>query len=196
MNQEEQLKVQAWLDSELAPQESARISDLINSDMEAKELAEELTAAQTALKIGENKLKIEDSREFYWNQISRQIEADCPVLEKDNHILASGGTGLTLRWLVPVGSLVAISALILHFDTFKTGQGTNNGTGSASEGQPGTTDSQGGLSENPGLGLMEEEVSASPELGVFSFEGTKSGGDYISPEDPKKLPESIENPEN
>ena len=38
MNQEDRLKIQAWLDGELAPQESARIADLIDNDLEAKEL--------------------------------------------------------------------------------------------------------------------------------------------------------------
>ena len=36
MNQEDRLKIQAWLDGELAPQESARIADLIDNDLEAK----------------------------------------------------------------------------------------------------------------------------------------------------------------
>ena len=42
---------------------------------------------------------------------------------------------------------------------------------------------------------MEEESPATPEVGVFSFEGTQNGGNLSSPEDPNSLPESIENPE-
>ena len=53
MKQEDRLKIQAWLDGELAPQESARIADLIDNDLEAKELADDLRAIQKALEMGE-----------------------------------------------------------------------------------------------------------------------------------------------
>ena len=51
-----------------------------------------------------------------------------------------------------------------------------------------------GLAEGSGT-VLEEESPATPEVGVFSFEGTQNGGNFASPEDPNTLPESIENPE-
>ena len=120
MKQEDRLKIQAWLDGELAPQESARIADLIDNDLEAKELADDLRAMQKALEIGEKPVFLEDSREFYWSQVERQIEAEEPITENSQPELVSGSLGNALRWLIPVGSLAAISALMLNFDSIDT----------------------------------------------------------------------------
>ena len=120
MNQEDRLKIQAWLDGELAPQESARIADLIDNDLEAKELADDLRAIQKVLEVGEKQAFLEDSREFYWSQVERQIEAEEPITENTQPELVSGSLGNALRWLIPVGSLAAISALMLNFDSINT----------------------------------------------------------------------------
>ena len=120
MKQEDRLKIQAWLDGELAPQESARIADLIDNDLEAKELADDLRAIQKALEVGEKQTVLEDSREFYWSQVERQIEAEEPITENAQPELVSGSLGNALRWLIPVGSLAAISALMLNFDSINT----------------------------------------------------------------------------
>ena len=97
MNQEDRLKIQAWLDGELAPQESARIADLIDNDLEAKELADDLRAIQKALEVDEKQTVLEDSREFYWSQVGRQIEAEEPITENAQPELASGRLGNALR---------------------------------------------------------------------------------------------------
>ena len=115
MKQEDKLKIQAWLDGELAPQESARIADLIDNDLEAKELSEDLRAMQKALEVGEKTAVLEDSREFYWSQVERQIEAEEPITENAQPELVSGSLGNALRWLIPVGSLAAISAFCLLY---------------------------------------------------------------------------------
>ena len=120
MKQEDKLKIQAWLDGELAPQESARIADLIDNDLEAKELSEDLRAMQKALEVGEKTAVLEDSREFYWSQVERQIEAEEPITENAQPELVSGSLGNALRWLIPVGSLAAISALMLNFNSINT----------------------------------------------------------------------------
>ena len=117
MKQEDKLKIQAWLDGELAPQESARIADLIDNNLEAKELSEDLRAMQKALEVGEKTAVLEDSREFYWSQVERQIEAEEPITENAQPELVSGSLGNALRWLIPVGSLAAISALMLNFNS-------------------------------------------------------------------------------
>ena len=54
MKEEDRLKIQAFLDGELASQESVKISDLIDSDLEARTVADELKSVQKLLKNGEN----------------------------------------------------------------------------------------------------------------------------------------------
>ena len=195
MKQEDRLKIQAWLDGELAPQESARIADLIDNDLEAKELADDLRAMQKSLEIGEKPVFLEDSREFYWSQVERQIEAEEPITENSQPELVSGSLGSALRWLIPVGSLAAISALMLNFDSIDT---TPDLLETSEPGieipPPSPANPSSGRVESSGTAL-EEESPVSPEVGVFSFEGTQNGGNLSSPEDPNTLPESIENPE-
>lgn len=195
MKQEDKLKIQAWLDGELAPQESARIADLIDNDLEAKELSEDLRAMQKALEVGEKTAVLEDSREFYWSQVERQIEAEEPITENAQPELVSGSLGNALRWLIPVGSLAAISALMLNFNSINTTPDLlETGEQGIEIQQSSPVNPPSGLAESSGT-VLEEGSPTTPEVGVFSFEGTQNGGNLSSPEDPNSLPESIENPE-
>ena len=196
MKQEDKLKIQAWLDGELAPQESARIADLIDNDLEAKELSEDLRAMQKALEVGEKTAVLEDSREFYWSQVERQIEAEEPITENAQPELMSGSLGNALRWLIPVGSLAAISALMLNFNSINTTPDLlETGEQGIEVSQPSPVTPPSGRAESSATVLEEESPATTPEVGVFSFEGTQNGGNLSSPEDPNSLPESIENPE-
>ena len=196
MKQEDKLKIQAWLDGELAPQESARIADLIDNDLEAKELSEDLRAMQKALEVGEKTAVLEDSREFYWSQVERQIEAEEPITENAQPELVSGSLGNALRWLIPVGSLAAISALMLNFNSINTTPDLlETGQQGVEVSQPSPVTPPSGLAESSATVLEEGSPATTPEVGVFSFEGTQNGGNLSSPEDPNSLPESIENPE-
>ena len=196
MKQEDKLKIQAWLDGELAPQESARIADLIDNDLEAKELSEDLRAIQKALEVGEKTAVLEDSREFYWSQVERQIEAEEPIAENAQPELMSGSLGNALRWLIPVGSLAAISALMLNFNSINTTPDLlETGKQGIEVSQPSLVTPPRGRAESSAAVLEEGSPAMTPEVGVFSFEGTQNGGNLSSPEDPNSLPESIENPE-
>ena len=195
MNQEDRLKIQAWLDGELAIQESAKIAELVNSDMDAKATSEELKTLQNILKSGEKSVKLEDSRDFYWHQVKRQIESEelsAAGNQNQNKELVShpsGQLGL-LQWLLPAGSLVAISALIMNYESVNYDQPGSSTDNTSIHDNTHTS----GLTENS-PSLLEDESSATPEVGVFSFQGTLKERTFNSPEDPNTLPESIENPE-
>ena len=193
ISKEDRLKIQAWVDGELAPQESAQIADLIENSLTAKELANDLRGVRQVLKNGEKAVKIQDSPEFYWDQIQLKIESLDHVTDKGDDRLESKTTPTALQWVIPVGSLAAISALIMHFNDPEIGQGVDPDAFKPAESM--SFQPKSGLSEGSGIGLIEEEVSEGSELGVFSFEGTQIGGDLINPEEAGSLPESIENPE-
>ena len=195
MKQEDRLKIQAWLDGELAPQESAIIADLVDSNLEAKAVADELETIQNILKSGENGAKLEDSRDFYWSQIQRQIESEESTATKEPNRARlleshSSGQGSLLHWLLPAGSLLAISALILNYDSVSVYNNSDETPNNPSI----YIETPSGLTENS-ASLLEEESTMTPEVGVFSFEGIQGDRNLISPEDPNTLPESIENPE-
>ena len=174
MKQEDRLNIQAWLDGEIAPKKAAEIAEAVETDAPAKTLAEELKAIESALKIGEKPTFVDDTREFYWEQIERQINAEelMPVAKNEPN-LAPAHSGSLLRWLIPVGSLAAIFAIMLNFDSVN--------------------------SADPVQSLDEVVIDSSPpglnELGVFNFEGSQELRNLNTPDDLNPLPESIENPE-
>ena len=173
MKQQDRLNIQAWLDGEIAPKKAAEIAEVVETDASAKTLAEELKAVESALKTGEKPIFMDETREFYWGQIKRQINAEEPVpVAKNESNLAPDNSGSLMRWLIPVGSLAAIFAIMLNFDSVNSADPVQS---------------------------LDEVIAPSPpglnELGVFNFEGSQELRNLNTPDDLNPLPESIENPE-
>jgi anti-sigma-K factor RskA len=76
MNQNLELKLQAWLDGELSAPEARRIGQEIAGDTEASRLVTELQAIKSALAGNEMALAVPETREFYWSKIERQIQRE------------------------------------------------------------------------------------------------------------------------
>ena len=109
-----------------------------------------------------------------------------PTAEKlPEHVQAASGN--LMRWLVPVGSLVVISALMLNFHKI-------NPTGSdrSSEEAIIIPSTAGGKSESDGI--MEEEQTDFG-VGILNFQDGLGLRNLPNQEDPSMLPESIENPD-
>src|SRR5258706_330899 len=79
MNQDRQLKIQAFLDGELSSREARQVEQWLATDREAQALLNELKATQSLLATNEPEFSVSDTREFYWSQIQRRI--DQPVAE-------------------------------------------------------------------------------------------------------------------
>jgi negative regulator of sigma E activity len=188
MKHEDKLRIQAWMDSELAPKEAARIATLIEQNPEALALSEELRVVENALHLGEKPAILDDSRDFYWSQIERQIDAEEPLPEPyAAPVFASGNL---LRWMVPVGSLGAIVLLMINFGVMNP-KVQPSATGIAPEAPApaaptGLTESASGL---------EDESTEPGGMGVINFQGIQGSRHLMDPEDPNTLPESIENPD-
>ena len=149
-------------------------------------MAEELKAVECALKIGEKPVFMDETRDFYWGQIERQINAEEPMPAAAEHPgPIPESTGSLMRWLIPVGSLAAISALMINFGNINL----------ADPVEPIVEEvifPVSGLAQP--AAIMEEE-NAEAQVGIFSFEGSQGSRDFHDPEDANALPESIENPE-
>ena len=186
MKQEDQLNIQAWLDGEIAPQKAAQITDLVEANPTAQAAAEELKAVECVLKIGEKPVYLDEPRDYYWGQIEHQINAEEPMPAAVEHPrLGSEGSSSLMRWLIPVGSLAAISALMINF-------GNVNLADPVKPIDEEVIRSTSGLTQP--AAIMEEE-NAEAGVGVFSFEGSQGSRNFNDPEDASALPESIENPE-
>lgn len=110
MNEELQLKLQAYLDGELAEQENQEIEALLARSDAARSLVTELRNTNGALHAFAGDLKLPESREFFWSKVRREIErteAAAPVREPA--VVPSWW-----RWLMPAGAfaVVAIAGLL------------------------------------------------------------------------------------
>lgn len=106
MKLETALKVQAWVDGELPPEETQSVARLVETDLAAAELATELRQTRRAVHGNELPRKVSDSREFYWSQIQRRIDAQEKAA--DSHP-AKRSIAWWLRVLVPAGTLAALA---------------------------------------------------------------------------------------
>jgi anti-sigma factor RsiW len=108
MNEEQQLKLQAFVDGELPDNEAREVSTWLARDAEAIALSRELRNTRQALKNSDVNVRVPESREFYWSKIQRAIERLQPVPGR----VETGSWFQTIRRiLLPAGS-IALLALV------------------------------------------------------------------------------------
>ncbi len=115
MNQEQQLKLQAFLDGELPEREAHEILAWTQRDREAAALLAELKNTRLAMMKAEPSLSMLESREFFWSKIEREIQRQETRSEP-----MSGVSILSKlrRWLLPASAVatVIIAGMIAHFN--------------------------------------------------------------------------------
>lgn len=107
MNSDTQLKVMAYLDNELSPGEARKVASLISSDREAQELYTLLRSTRELLGGNEPEVKLDESRDFYWSKIQRQISA------AEREPARRAASSWWVRLLAPVAGTAALFALVL-----------------------------------------------------------------------------------
>jgi anti-sigma factor RsiW len=111
INHETELKLQAYLDEELAAGELGAIGGLLARDAGAQSLFEALKATRTLLADNEPELKLPESREFYWSKIQRWIEREekTPAVERSEPAASSWW----IRFLAPAGVLAGVAVFVV-----------------------------------------------------------------------------------
>jgi anti-sigma factor RsiW len=108
MNLDLQLKIQAFIDRELPPQEALEVADRIAKDAQAKKLHDELRQIR-ALTVGtEIQRSAPCTPDFFWSQIEREIRSQTsrkarPAIE----------LGWIWRLLAPASALLLMAILML-----------------------------------------------------------------------------------
>lgn len=119
MTEEQQLKVQAFLDGELPESDSREVAAWLARDGDASALLGELKNTRNALKEFEPGtagvppvlgVKLPESREFYWSKIKREIERTAPEAAPAEK--ASLFTWFR-RALMPLGTVAALAVVAL-----------------------------------------------------------------------------------
>lgn len=106
MTDEQQLKLQAFLDGELGEKEAREVTSWVTRDAEATDLLAELRNTRKALADFEPALKLPESREFYWSKIQHEIQRLEPVQAPQKPVSLFR---LLRRVLVPLGTVAVLA---------------------------------------------------------------------------------------
>lgn len=74
MDEQDQLRLQAYLDGELPEPEAREMADRLARDPGAAALLTELRNTRDGIRGSETVTQLPESREFYWSKIKREIE--------------------------------------------------------------------------------------------------------------------------
>ena len=128
MNEDLQLKLQAYLDGELSSGETQAVRDLLARDAAARNLLVELTNTRDAVVAHEATIKLPESRAFYWSKIQRKISRE------EKPTVSSPAKFSVLTWLhralVPAGAMAAVGIAVILSLPSRGGAGDNTMTAS------------------------------------------------------------------
>ncbi len=103
---EQLLDLQAYVDGELPEERRRQVEAALPADLNAQELVTGLRQLGTLIRAYEPTATVPVTREFYWSQIRRQIEAEQPKVPA-----ASAALGW-LRWLIPAMGVAAVAVVV------------------------------------------------------------------------------------
>jgi anti-sigma factor RsiW len=119
MNADKLLKLQAYLDHELAASETERVAAWISGDEEAQRLFEELRQTKGLLSGAELDRPLPEAREFYWSKIEREITKQ----GTGSRSVSRSPFGFNLRWLrigLPIAATAAAVAIVVYLNGVST----------------------------------------------------------------------------
>jgi len=103
---EQLLDLQAYVDGELPAERRRQVEAALPADLNAQELVTGLRQLGSLIRAHEPTATVPVSREFYWSQIRRQIDAEQPKAPA-----ASAALGW-LRWLIPAMGVAAVAVVV------------------------------------------------------------------------------------
>jgi hypothetical protein len=109
MNQDLELKLQAWVDGELTDAEAKRIGNEIAGNAEAIALVASLHALKSAFEGNELSVTVPETREFYWSKIQRQIESEERTAARP---VPARGKFAWQKWLAPVAGFGSLACIL------------------------------------------------------------------------------------
>jgi anti-sigma factor RsiW len=120
MSEEQQLKLQAYLDGELPEREAQEILAWTRRDDEAALLLAELKHTRQAMAGAAPQMKVPESREFYWSKIAREIQRLEPQTTPEPRVSFYAALR---RFLLPASAVatLVIAGLFAHFNTPQLG---------------------------------------------------------------------------
>ncbi len=119
MTNEQQFKLQAFLDGELPEREAREILAWTQRDGDAAALLAELKNTRQAMLKSEPHLSMPESREFFWSKIEREIQRLEPPAAARPEVSIFA---VLRRFLLPASAIatLVIAGIIAHFNVPKS----------------------------------------------------------------------------
>ena len=109
MNENLELKLQAWIDGEVSPSEARRLAELAERDPQVSELVQELRMTHQLLAENPPEMAVPETREFYWSNIERQIQK----LSAEPEAVSARTFAGWRRWTASLAGMAALGAMVL-----------------------------------------------------------------------------------
>lgn len=115
---EQLIGLQAYVDGELSDEKRRRVEAALPADIDARELVEGLRRLSGLLRDHEPKAAVPWSREFYWSQIRRRIDADAAGSQATSAPAHAASTASAssalgwLRWLIPALGVATVAVVV------------------------------------------------------------------------------------
>lgn len=117
MTEDQQLKLQSFLDGELGEKEAREVAVWVAGDTAAARLLKELRNTRQALSGFEAGSKVPESREFYWSKIEREIHR----LEPEPVAAQTPSLAARLRRFLMPASAFAVIVVVCLFAGIEAG---------------------------------------------------------------------------
>ena len=108
MTNDQQLKLQAFVDGELPEGEAREMAAWVGRDPEAAGLLAELRHTRQALGGFSDECRLPETREFFWSKIEREI-----TREESQSPAEAQKTGWWHRFLVPLGAVAGLALVVM-----------------------------------------------------------------------------------
>jgi len=109
MNENLELKLQAWIDGEVSPSEVRRLAELAERDPQVNQLVQELRMTRQLLAANPPEVAVPETREFYWSKIERQIQN----LPMEPSPTGSRSVFGWRRWMASIAGVAALGVMVL-----------------------------------------------------------------------------------
>jgi anti-sigma factor RsiW len=126
MDQDSQLKLQAYLDGELAEAEAREMANWIAKDRDAAALYAELRNTRQSMVGFEVGVTLPESRDFFWSKVRREIERQEPEPDTAALPVSTPWSVRIRRFLLPA-SAVALLAIAGLVAVLPSGGGSDSG---------------------------------------------------------------------
>ncbi len=116
LTEQQMLSIQADIDGELEPRQHSEVQALLAANAVARDFRKFISGTREVIRRGEPTRGVPEGRDFYWSQISRQIEGAEKLRPASTPPRGASGWLRWLGWGVPVLGAAVVALVMMRPD--------------------------------------------------------------------------------